>query len=105
MISLIGESTMYAHRQIYDHVQDSVPVPEQMRNQRVEVVFMALDEEPASAQNMTGFGTQMASFFRDIHPDEVPVARKDCGAIHHQHKYSRMFAMVFLYSLTQVQSK
>lgn len=65
---------MYAHRQIYDHVQDSVPVPEKMRNQRVEVIFMALDEEPAFAQNMTGFGTQMASFFRDIppaaHPDE-----------------------------------
>jgi hypothetical protein len=59
---------MYAHRQIYDHVQDSVPVPEQMRHQRVEVIFMALDEEPASAQNMTGIGTQMASFFRDIPP-------------------------------------
>jgi len=65
---------MYAHRQIYDHVQDSVPVPEQMRHQRVEVIFMALDEEPVSAQNMIGFGTQMANFFRDIppatHPDE-----------------------------------
>lgn len=65
---------MYAHRQIYDHVQDTVPVPEQMRHQRVEVIFMALDEEPVSTQNMTGIGTQMASFFRNIppatHPDE-----------------------------------
>lgn len=65
---------MYAHRQIYDHVQDSVPVPEQMRHQRVEVIFMVLDEEPISAQNTTGLGTQMANFFRDIppatHPDE-----------------------------------
>ena len=63
---------MYAHRQIYDHVQDTVPVPEQMRHQRVEVIFMALDEEPASTQNMTGIGTQMASFFRDIPPATHP---------------------------------
>lgn len=37
---------MYALRQIYDHPQDMIPVPEQMRNHRVEVTFMALDEEP-----------------------------------------------------------
>ena len=37
---------MYAHRQIFDHVQDSVPVPEPMRNQRVEVIFITLEESP-----------------------------------------------------------
>ena len=37
---------MYALRQIYDHPQEMIPVPEQMRNHRVEVTFMALDEEP-----------------------------------------------------------
>mgnify|MGYP005613904697 FL=1 len=64
---------MYALRQIYDHPQDMIPVPEQMRNHRVEVTFMVLDE-PTSAQNMPGIGTQMANFSRDIppatHPDE-----------------------------------
>ena len=37
---------MYAHRQIFDHVQDSVPVPESMRNQRVEVIFITLEDGP-----------------------------------------------------------
>jgi|JI8StandDraft_1071087.scaffolds.fasta_scaffold1091587_2 hypothetical protein len=37
---------MYAHRQIFDHVQDSVPVPETMRNQRVEVIFITLEDNP-----------------------------------------------------------
>ncbi|HRH91523.1 MAG TPA: hypothetical protein PLW01_06360 [Agitococcus sp.] len=38
---------MYALRQIYDHPQAMIPVPEQMRNHRIEVTFMALDEEQA----------------------------------------------------------
>ena len=33
---------MYAHRQIYDTTQDVIPVPEQMRHHRIEVIFMVL---------------------------------------------------------------
>jgi hypothetical protein len=49
---------MYAHRQIYDHVQDSVPVPESMRHQRVEVIFITLtDNEPAFKAKKRVFGS------------------------------------------------
>jgi len=34
-------------RQVYDAVPDSLPVPPSMRRRRVEVVFLALDEDPA----------------------------------------------------------
>ena len=37
---------MYALRQIYDNPQDMIPVPKQMRHHRMEVIFMALDDEP-----------------------------------------------------------
>jgi len=37
---------MYALRQIYDNPQDFIPVPEKMKNHRMEVIFMALDELP-----------------------------------------------------------
>lgn len=40
---------MYAIRQIYDHAQDVVPVPENMRHQRIEVIFMTLEDEPAAS--------------------------------------------------------
>ncbi len=39
---------MYAHRQIYDTPQDVIPVPEQMRHHRIEVIFMVLDEKPVT---------------------------------------------------------
>lgn len=49
---------MYAHRQIYDHVQDSVPVPEPMRNQRVEVIFITLEDSlPPSSARKRVFGS------------------------------------------------
>jgi len=56
---------MYAHRQIYNHVQDSVPVPEPMRNQRVEVIFMVLDDEPAVCRQ-EGLGTLALQMFSAI---------------------------------------
>ena len=37
---------MYAFRHIYDNPQDMIPVPKQMRHHRMEVIFMALDDEP-----------------------------------------------------------
>lgn len=37
---------MNAIRQVYDAVPDSLPVPPSMRRRRVEVVFLALDEDP-----------------------------------------------------------
>ncbi|MBK7299904.1 MAG: hypothetical protein IPI79_05565 [Moraxellaceae bacterium] len=37
---------MYALRQIYDNPQDFIPVPEKMKNHRMEVIFMVLDELP-----------------------------------------------------------
>lgn len=64
---------MYAHRQIYDSPQDTIPVPESMRHQRMEVIFIRLDD-PAPAPAAMGLGTQMAGFFKDIpsaaSPDE-----------------------------------
>ncbi|HQV22525.1 MAG TPA: DUF2281 domain-containing protein [Agitococcus sp.] len=49
---------MYAHRQIYDHVQDSVPVPESMRHQRVEVIFISLtDNQPVLKTKKRVFGS------------------------------------------------
>jgi hypothetical protein len=62
---------MYAHRQIYDHVQDSVPVPEQMRNQRIEVIFMALDEEPVV--NITHSLAQALAHTASVNIDFEPV--------------------------------
>ena len=38
---------MNAIRQVYDAVPDSLPVPPSMRRRRVEVVFLALDEDAA----------------------------------------------------------
>ncbi|WHP06083.1 hypothetical protein QLH32_00975 [Acinetobacter corruptisaponis] len=35
---------MYAVRQTYEHAQESIPVPKSMRHQRIEVIFMVLDE-------------------------------------------------------------
>jgi len=58
MLLLKREVIMYAHRQIYDHVQDTVPVPETMRNQRVEVIFITLtDEEPSLKTKKRVFGS------------------------------------------------
>jgi hypothetical protein len=37
---------MYALRQIYDNPQDFIAVPEKMKNHRMEVIFMVLDELP-----------------------------------------------------------
>ena len=42
---------MNAIRQVYDAVPDSLPVPPSMRRRRVEVVFLALDEELAPNQD------------------------------------------------------
>ena len=37
---------MYALRQFYDNPQDFITVPEKMKNHRMEVIFMVLDELP-----------------------------------------------------------
>lgn len=42
---------MNAIRQVYEAVPDSLPVPPSMRRRRVEVVFLALDEETSPTQD------------------------------------------------------
>lgn len=34
---------MYAHRQIYDHIQATIAVPPELQYHRTEVIFMVLD--------------------------------------------------------------
>ncbi|HQV23681.1 MAG TPA: hypothetical protein PLJ88_11380 [Agitococcus sp.] len=36
---------MYALRQVYDNPQDFIPVPETIKNHRIEVIFMVLDDD------------------------------------------------------------
>jgi hypothetical protein len=64
---------MYALRQIYDHPQDMIPVPEQMRNHRVEVTFMALntDDVVTDAGSLL-MGSYLLSFFKDVPPAQNP---------------------------------
>ena len=62
---------MHAHRQIYDNPQATIPVPESMRHQRLEVIFIAL-EEPAPKQVEIALGTRIAGFFKDIPPPAGP---------------------------------
>ncbi len=35
---------MYAHRQIFDNPQAVIPVPAELQNHRIEVIFIQLDE-------------------------------------------------------------
>ena len=80
---------MNAIRLVYDAVPDSLPVPPVMRHRRVEVVFLALDEEaaavPAEALGTEwreGFFEQTASALPDLperddqgrHPSREPLA-------------------------------
>lgn len=37
---------MYAHRQIYNDIQATIPVPLELQHRKTEVIFMVLDEEP-----------------------------------------------------------
>ncbi len=36
---------MYAHRQIYNDIQATIPVPAELQHRKTEVIFMALDNE------------------------------------------------------------
>ena len=51
---------MYALRQIYDYPQEMIPVPKQMRNHRIEVTFIALDEEPTTNNTIHSLAQALA---------------------------------------------
>jgi hypothetical protein len=62
---------MYAHRQIYNDIQATIPVPLELQHRKTEVIFVVLDEvvEPQSDELL---GEKMARFFRDIPPAVDP---------------------------------
>ena len=69
---------MNAIRLVYDAVPDKVSVPPTMRRRRVEVVFLALDEErvPALTESIrddwpTGFFEQTAGSIPDLSERET----------------------------------
>ncbi len=37
---------MFAIRQIIEDPQDAIPIPHELRHRRMEVIFIALDQEP-----------------------------------------------------------
>lgn len=39
---------MYALKQVHENTPDVIPVPEQLRHRRTEVIFIALDDQPSS---------------------------------------------------------
>lgn len=59
---------MYTLRQIYDHPQEMIPVPESMRNHRVEVTFMALNADDELVDKQPLMGSYLLSFFKDVPP-------------------------------------
>ena len=75
---------MYAHRQIYDTTQDVIPVPEQMRHHRIEVIFMVLDEKPVTQHVEEGLGTRIANLFSDViaatEQDELRIPEREHGS-------------------------
>lgn len=38
---------MYALKQVHEDTPDVIPVPEQLRHRRTEVIFIALDDPPS----------------------------------------------------------
>ena len=62
---------MYALRQIIDIAPDMISVPEPMRHQRVEVIFMALDDN-ASTNSPPLAGDTLLDFFRQVPPAQCP---------------------------------
>lgn len=62
---------MYALRQIIDLAPDMIAVPEPMRQQRVEVIFMALDDNASTdAKPLTG--DSLLDFFKTVPPAQHP---------------------------------
>lgn len=47
---------MYAHRQFYDHAAATIDVPPELQQQRIEVIFIALNDvtQVSSVPNRTG---------------------------------------------------
>lgn len=47
---------MYAHRQFYDHASATIDVPPELQQQRIEVIFIALNDvtQVSSVPNRTG---------------------------------------------------
>lgn len=56
---------MYAHRQIYNDIQATIPVPLELQHRKTEVIFVVLDEVVEQQADVL-LGEKMASFFRDI---------------------------------------
>jgi hypothetical protein len=63
--------TMYALRQIIDLAPDMIAVPEPMRHQRVEVIFMALDDNPSPGSQPLA-GDTLLDFFKKVPPAQCP---------------------------------
>lgn len=62
---MLGVRNMYALRQIYHTPPETIAVPESMRHQVIEVIFMQLDE-PAPASNSLGLGTLALQLFSQV---------------------------------------
>lgn len=62
---------MYAHRQIYNDIQATIPVPPELQHRKTEVIFMVLDEEPVLRQN-EGLGALALRIFATVeHTDNA----------------------------------
>lgn len=53
---------MYAHRQLYEHAAATIDVPPELQHRSIEVIFMALDDQPVCVPEH-GLGTLVASQF------------------------------------------
>ena len=58
---------MNAIRQIYHDAQESISVPESMRHQHIEVIFINLDEQTTThIQPKQGLGTLALQLFANV---------------------------------------
>ena len=62
---------MYARRQIFDHAEATIAVPPELQNRSIEVIFMALDDQPVCVPEH-GLGTLIANLFKNIPPAQSP---------------------------------
>ena len=62
---------MYAHRQLYEHAAATIDVPPELQHRSIEVIFMALDDQPVCVPEH-GLGTLMANLFKNIPPVQSP---------------------------------
>lgn len=71
---------MYALKQIHEDLPDVIPVPEQLRHRRTEVIFIALDEVmPAEAADSLGEHPLLAFAGAFGRATEAELAEEDEG--------------------------